>query len=210
MLLSTKARLAKILTLLATRFKPVSELNFSSAFECLVAVMLSPQTTDKLVNIATAKLFKLANTPSAVLSLPSSTLLSCLKNLSFYRTKAKHLTALSKMLITKFKGCVPSTFSDLTALPGVGPKVARVVLNSYFNQPEIAVDTHVLRVAKRLQLTKHLTPEAVTKDLVRLTTKTNRLSCGQLLLLHGRYTCTARKPRCKTCLIKPWCDYADA
>jgi endonuclease III len=189
--------------------EPVSELNYSSDFELLVAVMLSAHTTDKSVNGATAKLFPVANTPQALLRLGVAGVKPYLKTIGLYNAKAANLIALCQRLVDLHGGKVPATREALEALPGVGRKTANVVLNIAFGESTIAVDTHIFRVANRTGLAPGRTPLAVETELVRTTPAPFAREAHHWLLLHGRYVCTARTPQCPACVIRDLCEYPD-
>ena len=184
---------------------PKCELNHSSPFELLVAVVLSAQTTDKAVNQCTASLFKVATSPTKLYQLGEARLLTYIKRLGLAPTKAKHLIALSKQVIELHHGKVPHTYDQLTALPGVGRKTASVVLAEVFGQPTLAVDTHVFRVGRRLGFHSAGTPLAAEKQLLKVIDTSYLPRAHHWLILHGRYLCTARKPRCKDCPVNELC-----
>jgi endonuclease III len=186
---------------------PTTELKYSSNFELLIAVMLSARTTDKTVNKITEKLFKTANTPKKMLKLKISSVENYIKSSGFFHTKAKNIIATCEILVKKFNSQIPKTREDLESLPGVGRKTANVILNIAFDKPTIAVDTHVFRVANRLGLVKSKTPEETEYKLLKIIPKKFAKTAGNLLLLHGRYTCIARKPKCKLCTINKFCHY---
>jgi endonuclease-3 len=187
--------------------RPRSELDYASPYELLVAVVLSAQATDKSVNLATAKLFPLARTPQAMAALGEGRLAELIRTIGLYRTKAKNVIALSRLLIERHGGEVPAERAALEALPGVGRKTANVVLNVAFGQPTIAVDTHIFRVANRTGLAPGKDPEEVEAKLVKFTPEEFRQHAHHWLILHGRYVCTARKPRCPACAIRDLCDF---
>jgi endonuclease-3 len=188
---------------------PLSELQYTTPFELLVAVMLSAHTTDKSVNGATAKLFPIANTPSTLLAMGVNGVKPYLKTVGLYNAKAANLIGLCQRLIDLHHGQVPADRESLEALPGVGRKTANVVLNIAFGESTIAVDTHIFRVANRTGLAPGRTPLAVETELVRTTPPQFAREAHHWLLLHGRYVCIARKPKCPTCLIHDLCDYPD-
>jgi endonuclease-3 len=188
---------------------PTTELEHSSAFELLAAVMLSAHTTDKSVNAATRQLFPVANTPEAIAALGAEGLRPYLKSVGLYNTKSKNLAALSRQLVERHGGKVPGTRADLEALPGVGRKTASIILNMVFGVPEVAVDTHIFRVANRTGLAPGKTPRAVEDALIAGTPKEFLKDAHHWLLLHGRYVCTARAPACPRCLIADLCEYPD-
>ena len=186
---------------------PRSELAFAVPFELLVAVVLSAQATDKSVNLATTELFKVANTPDAMLKLGLRGLERYIRRIGLYRTKAKNLIAACKLLIEKFGGEVPRTREELEQLPGVGRKTANVILNTAFGQPTIAVDTHIFRVANRTGIAPGKDVLAVEKRLLKAVPEEFKLDAHHWLILHGRYVCKARKPECPRCLIRDLCEY---
>lgn len=186
---------------------PTTELHFHSPFELLIAVMLSAQATDVSVNKATAKLFPIANTPEALLSLGEEKLKDYIKTIGLYNTKASNIIKTCQLLIEQYQGKVPDTRDALQALPGVGRKTANVVLNTAFCQPTMAVDTHIFRVANRTGLAPGKTPLAVEQALLKYVEKEFLQDAHHWLILHGRYVCTARKPNCPECIIRDLCDY---
>ncbi|HEY2807621.1 MAG TPA: endonuclease III [Steroidobacteraceae bacterium] len=186
---------------------PTTELLHDSAFELLVAVMLSAHTTDKSVNAATRVLYPVANTPQAIAELGVEGVKSYIRTVGLYNTKAKNLIALCQQLIELHGGEVPGDRAALEALPGVGRKTASIILNMVFGESEIAVDTHIFRVANRTGLAPGKNPRAVEDALVRNTPPAFRKDAHHWLLLHGRYVCTARAPACPTCLIRDLCEY---
>jgi len=189
--------------------EPTTELLYETPFELLVAVMLSAHTTDKAVNVATRKLFPVANTPEAIFKLGEEGVKPYLKTVGLYNAKTKNLIGLCKQLLELHGGQVPADREALEALPGVGRKTASVVLNTVFGHTEIAVDTHIFRVANRTGLAPGKTPLAVEEALVRNTPDEFKLNAHHWLLLHGRYVCTARLPACPKCIIKDLCEYPD-
>ena len=186
---------------------PTTELAHSSTFELLIAVILSAQATDKGVNIATAKLFPVANTPQKILDLGIEGLESYIKTIGLYRSKAKNVIATCRLLVDKFGGEVPDTREALESLPGVGRKTANVILNTAFGHPTIAVDTHIFRLGNRIGLAPGKTPLEVEQKLVRTTPREYLQDAHHLLILHGRYVCVARKPKCRDCVIHDLCEY---
>ena len=186
---------------------PKTELAYRTPFELLVAVVLSAQATDKSVNLATAKLFPVANTPDGIVKLGEAGLTEYIKTIGLYRNKAKNVVALSKLLLEKHGGDVPATREELEHLPGVGRKTANVVLNVAFGQPTMAVDTHIFRVANRTGLGPGKDPLEVEQKLVKFTPPEFMQHAHHWLILHGRYTCVARKPNCPACLIRDLCDF---
>ncbi len=188
---------------------PETELNYSTPFELLIAVVLSAQATDKGVNKATAKLFPVANTPQAILALGLDGLKEYIKTIGLYNTKGANIIKLCQRLIDRHNGEVPKTRNELEALAGVGRKTANVILNTAFGQPTIAVDTHIFRVSNRTGLAKGKNVLEVEKKLEKWVPKKHKLDAHHLLILHGRYTCIARKPRCERCVIENLCDFKD-
>ena len=186
---------------------PRTELNYSSPFELLVAVILSAQATDKGVNKATAGLFPVANTPHAMLDLGEECLKAHIRNLGLFNAKAANIIKTCALLLERHGGEVPSDRDSLEALPGVGRKTANVVLNTAFGHPTLAVDTHIFRVANRTGLAPGKTPLEVERKLLRLVPKAFLHDAHHWLILHGRYVCMARKPRCWECLVEDLCDY---
>jgi endonuclease-3 len=187
--------------------RPQSELDHGSPYELLVAVVLSAQATDKSVNLATAKLFPIARTPQAMVGLGEARLAELIRTIGLYRTKAKNVIALSQLLLQRHGGEVPADRAALEALPGVGRKTANVVLNVAFGEPTIAVDTHIFRVANRTGLAPGKDPQAVEQRLLKFTPEEFRLHAHHWLILHGRYVCVARKPRCPGCVIRDLCEF---
>jgi len=186
---------------------PKSELDYTTPFELLVAVVLSAQATDKGVNKATAKLFKIANTAEAIAKLGVDGLIPYVQSIGLYRNKAKNVVALSEMLLREHDGNVPSAFDKLSRLPGVGRKTANVVLNVAFGRPTIPVDTHVFRVANRTKLAPGDDPDEVERKLEKFTPDEFKTHAHHWLILHGRYVCVARLPRCPECVINDLCEY---
>jgi endonuclease-3 len=187
--------------------EPTTELEYSTAFELLIAVVLSAQATDKGVNKATRELFKCANTPQAILDLGEEGLKQYIKTIGLYNSKAANIIKLCQALLDKHQGKVPGTREQLEALAGVGRKTANVILNTAFGQPVIAVDTHIFRVCNRTRLAPGKTVLAVEKKLEKVVPKEHKKDAHHLLILHGRYTCIARKPRCSSCVIEDLCEY---
>lgn len=185
---------------------PTTELNYNSTFELLIAVILSAQATDKGVNKATAKLFPIANTPQAILALGEEGLKEYIKTIGLYQSKAKNIISTCAKLITRHQGEVPSTREELEALDGVGRKTANVVLNTAFHKPTIAVDTHIFRVSNRTGMAPGKTVLAVEKLLEKRIPKPYLLNAHHWLILHGRYVCTARAPKCTSCIISDLCE----
>lgn len=186
---------------------PTTELNFSTPFELLIAVILSAQATDKGVNKATAGLFAAANSPQAILDLGLDGLKEHIKTIGLYNSKAKNIILTCALLIRDHDGKVPADRDALEALPGVGRKTANVVLNTAFGQPTMAVDTHIFRVANRTRIAPGKTVLEVEKRLLRLVPQEFLHDAHHWLILHGRYTCIARRPRCGSCLIEDLCEY---
>ncbi len=201
-----RARIAAIFDrFAAATAEPRTELGYSSPYTLLVAVVLSAQATDVSVNKATAKLYKVADTPAAMLALGEAGLTPFISSIGLYRGKAKNVIALSRLLIEHHGGEVPLNREALQALPGVGRKTASVVLNELDVEPAIAVDTHVFRVAHRLGLSKATTPDKVEADLMRVVPPQRLTRAHHWLILHGRYVCVARKPRCAACIVADLC-----
>ncbi|MBZ4201874.1 MAG: endonuclease III [Methylovulum sp.] len=207
--MNQKKRIEIFATLAEAHPNPTTELRYTSVFELLIAVVLSAQATDKSVNKATASLFALANTPQAMLQLSLETLKEQIKTIGLYNTKAKNIHLLCQQLLALHQGEVPNTRAALEALPGVGRKTANVLLNTAFGYPTIAVDTHIFRVANRTKLAVGKQVLAVEKLLDNTTPKQYKKDAHHLLILHGRYTCLARSPKCGQCIIKDLCEYTD-
>ena len=188
---------------------PTTELTYRSNFELLIAVILSAQATDVSVNKATIHLFKVANTPEKILALGEAGLKQYIKTIGLYNSKAANIIKTCQLLIAQHHSKVPDDRKALETLPGVGRKTANVILNTCFGQPVIAVDTHIFRVANRIGLAKGTTPLAVEQQLMKVIPKHYLHDAHHWLILHGRYTCTARKPHCPTCIIKDLCEYSD-
>ena len=186
---------------------PTTELEYSSPFELLIAVILSAQATDKGVNKATAKLFPVANTPAAIHALGEEGLKEYIKTIGLFNSKASNIIRTCKILAEQYGGNIPETRKDLEALPGVGRKTANVILNTAFRHPTMAVDTHIFRVANRTGIAPGRNVLEVEKRLLRLVPKEFLLDAHHWLILHGRYTCVARKPRCGSCIIEDLCEY---
>jgi endonuclease-3 len=188
---------------------PTTELQYSTPFELLIAVVLSAQATDKGVNKATARLFPVANTPQAILALGLDGLKDFIKTIGLFNSKAANIIALCRQLLDSHQGEVPATREALEALPGVGRKTANVILNTAFGQPTIAVDTHIFRVANRTGLAPGKNVLEVERNLEKWTPRKHKKDAHHLLILHGRYTCIARKPKCPACVIEDLCEYPD-
>ncbi len=186
---------------------PTTELRYDSPFELLIAVILSAQATDISVNKATDKLYRVANTPEAILKLGVNGLAKYIRTIGLYNAKANNIIKTCRILIDEHESAVPRTRDELEALPGVGRKTANVILNTAFGEPTIAVDTHIFRVANRTGLAKGKTPLEVEKRLVKLTPEEFKKDAHHWLILHGRYTCKARKPLCYDCAIIEWCEF---
>ena len=189
--------------------EPTTELNFSSTFELLIAVILSAQSTDKGVNIATAKLYPVANTPEAIYKLGETGLKEYVKTIGLYNTKAKNIIKTCKILIDEHNSIVPDDQKQLEALPGVGRKTANVVRNTAFGHPTMAVDTHIFRVSNRTKIAPGKNVLEVEKKLMKFVPKEFLQDAHHWLILLGRYTCIARKPRCGSCVIEDLCEYKD-
>ena len=194
-------------TLQAANPTPETELEYDSPFELLAAVLLSAQATDVSVNKATRRLYPVANTPQALLDLGQEGLEGYIRTIGLYRSKAKHLIETCRMLVEQHGGEVPRTRAELEALPGVGRKTANVVLNVAFGEPTMAVDTHIFRVSNRTGLAPGKTPLAVELKLEKRVPPAYRLHAHHWLILHGRYVCVARKPRCWECAVAAHCDF---
>ncbi len=193
-------------TLAATNPQPASELEYTSVFELLAAVLLSAQATDVGVNKATRRLFAVANTPQAMLTLGEPAVAEHIRTIGLYRNKAKHLLQTCAILVDQHGGQVPRTRPALEALPGVGRKTANVVLNAAFGEPTMAVDTHLFRVGNRTGLASGKTPLAVELGLIKRVPPRYRVEAHHWLILHGRYVCTARAPKCAACAVREVCD----
>ena len=186
---------------------PKTELDYTTPFELLVAVVLSAQATDKSVNKATARLFPVANTPAAIARLGIEGLTPYISAIGLFRNKAKNVVALSEILVREHDGRVPQDREALEALPGVGRKTANVVLNSAFGEPVIAVDTHIFRVANRTNLAPGGDVVEVERKLDKFTPDEFKRNAHHWLILHGRYVCVARKPKCPECIIRDLCEF---
>ena len=209
MIMKPEARVAFLETLRAKDPEPKSELEYASPFELLVAVVLSAQATDRSVNLATRKLFPVANTPAALAALGAEGLEPYIRTIGLYRTKAKNVAALSRILLESHGGEVPRDREALEALPGVGRKTANVVLNVAFGEPTMAVDTHIFRVSNRTGFAPGKDPLAVEKRLLKVVPPEFALHAHHWLILHGRYTCLARRPRCGECPVYAPCGWKD-
>jgi len=186
---------------------PTTELKFNSEFELLVAVMLSAQATDISVNLATDKLYKVANTPQQILNLGLTKLNNYIKSIGLHNTKAQNIIKTCQILVDKHNSQVPNSREQLEELPGVGRKTANVILNTAFNQPTIAVDTHIFRVSNRIGISNGKNVMQVEQDLLKKIPNKFKLNAHHLLILHGRYICKARKPNCCNCIIADLCSY---
>ena len=189
--------------------EPVTELNYTSPFELLIAVVLSAQATDKGVNKATLPLFSIANTPETILALGLDGLKSYVKTIGLFNTKSENIIKLCRQLIDRHNSLVPQTRDELEALPGVGRKTASVVLNTAFGYPTIAVDTHIFRVSNRTGLAPGKNVLEVERKLDKWVPNQHKKDAHHLLILHGRYTCIARKPKCQVCIIEDLCDFKE-
>ena len=207
--MNAEKRLAIFKRLAAAFPNPTTELAHGSIFELLIAVILSAQATDKGVNIATRKLFKAANTPEAIFNLGLEGLEFYIKTIGLYHAKAKNVIACCKQLIDLHNSIVPNTRAALEALPGVGRKTANVILNTAFGQPTIAVDTHLFRLGNRTKLATGKNVLQVEQKYIKTIPKEYLQDAHHLLILHGRYTCTARSPKCGECCIVDLCEYKD-
>ncbi len=194
-------------TLKATNPTPTTELKFTSVFELLAAVLLSAQATDVGVNKATDRLFPRANTPQAIIDMGLAALEDAIKTIGLYRSKAKHLMQTCEILVRDHGGQVPNTREALEALPGVGRKTANVVLNVAFGEPTMAVDTHIFRLGNRTGLAPGKTPLAVELKLLKRIPVAYMVDAHHWLILHGRYVCVARNPKCDACAVSAYCDY---
>ncbi|MBA4143334.1 MAG: endonuclease III [Nitrosospira sp.] len=188
---------------------PATELVFSSSFELLIAVILSAQATDKSVNLATRELFFQANTPQKILALGEAGLQGFIKSIGLYKTKARNILSTCSLLVQHHSGQVPHTREALEKLPGVGRKTANVILNTAFGEPAIAVDTHIFRVANRTGLARGKTVLEVEMKLLKSVPKPFRHDAHHWLILHGRYVCVARKPKCGVCIINDLCEFKE-
>ena len=185
--------------------KPTTELEFSSTFELLIAVILSAQATDVSVNLATRRLYKKANTPAAIAALGVDGLKDYIKTIGLFNSKAKNIIATCEILQRDYNSVVPNNREALEALPGVGRKTANVILNTAFGEPTMAVDTHIFRVANRTGLALGKTPLEVERKLLKSIPSAYLLDAHHWLILHGRYVCKARKPECETCIVRDLC-----
>lgn len=186
---------------------PTTELEYSTPFELLVAVMLSAQATDVSVNAATRQLFPVASTPEKILALGEEKLRGYIQRIGLYKTKAKHVMQTCRLLVERHGGQVPKTREELEALPGVGRKTANVILNTAFGQPTIAVDTHIFRISNRTGIAPGKNVLEVEKKLIKFVPEEFKHDAHHWLILHGRYVCQARKPKCGACIIRDLCEY---
>jgi endonuclease-3 len=205
--MSPKKRVEIFRRLQAHNPRPTTELEYRTPFQLLIAVILSAQATDKSVNKATCELFKVAGTPQKILALKESGLRKYIRTIGLFNTKASNIIKTCEILINKHKGKVPADRAALEALPGVGRKTANVVLNTAFGQPTIAVDTHIFRVSNRTGLAPGKTVLQVEQNLLKNVPEEFRQDAHHWLILHGRYTCLARKPRCGACVIEDLCEF---
>jgi len=202
-------RVAILSRLQANNPHPTTELKFDSPFELLIAVLLSAQATDVSVNKATARLYPVANTPESMLALGVDGVKEYIKTIGLFNSKAENVIKTCRILIEQHQGQVPENREALEALPGVGRKTANVVLNTAFGWPTIAVDTHIFRVCNRTRFAVGKNVDQVEEKLLKVVPAQYKLDCHHWLILHGRYTCIARKPRCGSCLIEDLCEFAD-
>ena len=207
--MNTEKRLQILTRLRDDNPHPTTELNFNSSFELLIAVLLSAQATDVSVNKATALLYPVANNPQAILDLGLDKLKSYIKTIGLFNTKAQNTIKTCQMLVDLHQGEVPADRASLEALPGVGRKTANVVLNTAFGWPTIAVDTHIYRVSNRTKLAMGKNVDLVEQKLLKVVPKEFKVDVHHWLILHGRYTCVARKPRCGSCIIEDLCEFKD-
>jgi len=207
--MNANKRRAIFLRLQTANPQPATELEYHTPFELLVAVLLSAQATDISVNAATRQLFPVANTPQAILALGEEKLREYIQRIGLYQTKARHLMQACRLLVEQHGGTVPQRREALEALPGVGRKTANVILNTAFGQPTIAVDTHVFRVANRTGLAPGTTVLEVENKLLEVVPDEFKHNAHHWLILHGRYVCQARKPKCGACIINDLCEYKE-
>lgn len=207
--MNAEKRLAFFEALKSNNPKPTTELEYTTPFELLAAVLLSAQATDVSVNKGTRVLFPVANTPEAILALGESGLIPYIQHIGLYKTKAKHLIETCHLLIERHNSEVPENREALEALPGVGRKTANVILNTAFGHPTMAVDTHIFRVSNRTGLAPGKDVLAVEKALLKRVPKDYLIDAHHWLILHGRYTCKARKPDCALCIVEPLCGFKE-
>ena len=205
--MNLEQRIAFFEQLKANNPKPTTELEYSSPFELLTAVLLSAQATDVSVNKGTRRLFAVANTPAAILALDEEGVLPYIQHIGLYKTKGKHLQKTCRILLERHGGQVPRDRSDLEALPGVGRKTANVILNTAFGEPTIAVDTHIFRVSNRTGLAPGKNVLEVENKLMKRIPRDYLMDAHHWLILHGRYVCKARNPDCSQCIVEPLCSY---
>jgi endonuclease-3 len=205
--MNAQSRRAIFEQLRAANPAPATELEYSTPFELLVAVVLSAQATDRSVNLATRKLFAVASTAAAIAALGEEGLVPFIRSIGLYRTKAKNIAQLSRIIAADYAGEVPRARAALEALPGVGRKTANVVLNTAFGEETIAVDTHIFRVANRTRIAPGKNVHEVERKLLRLVPEEFRKDAHHWLILHGRYVCKARKPECWRCTLAAWCEH---
>lgn len=191
----------------AANAHPATELEHSSVFELLIAVILSAQATDRGVNLATRRLYPVANTPQAILALGEEGLSGFIKTIGLYRSKARNVIATCRLLVDRHQGQVPSRREELEALPGVGRKTANVILNTAFGQPVVAVDTHIFRLGNRTGLAPGKTVLEVERKLMKVIPAEFLVDAHHWLILHGRYVCKARRPECERCIIREECEF---
>jgi endonuclease-3 len=208
-MMNAEKRIAFFEALKRNNPNPTTELEYSSPFELLAAVLLSAQATDVSVNKGTRKLFPIANTPQKIYELGEVGLIPYIQHIGLYKTKAKHLIQTCQLLMEKHGGVVPQNREELEALPGVGRKTANVILNTAFGQPTMAVDTHIFRVSNRTGLAPGKDVLAVEKALLKRIPKEYMLDAHHWLILHGRYVCKARSPDCFQCIVEPICEFKD-
>ncbi len=207
--MNAKQRQTLFSRLQANNPEPTTELNYQTPFELLISVILSAQATDVSVNKVTPKLFKVANTPEKLLALGETKLKSYIKTIGLYNTKASNILKACQLLVDKFEGTIPAERQALESLPGVGRKTANVILNTAFGQPTIAVDTHIFRVSNRTGLAPGKTVRIVEDNLLQNVPKKYKKNAHHWLILHGRYVCIARKPKCSQCIINDICEYPE-
>ncbi len=205
--LMTRAQIREFFDVLADHIDPQSELNWSTPLDLVVAVVLSAQCTDKAVNKATATLWQTCREPQDYLDLGADGLQQHIRSIGLYRNKTRSILGLCEMIRDDFGGSVPQTREELQKLPGVGRKSANVILNVVFNQPTLAVDTHIFRVANRVGLTRQKTPEKTELELLQKVPEEHLLHAHHYLILHGRYTCVARRPKCAQCVVNRLCNW---
>ncbi len=207
--MNNKKRIEILTRLRAENPHPQTELNWNSPFELLISVLLSAQATDVSVNKATAKLYPVANTPQAIFDLGVDELKTYIKTIGLFNSKAEHIIKTCRLLLDKHQGQVPEDRAALEALPGVGRKTANVVLNTAFGWPTIAVDTHIFRISNRTQFAIGKNVDEVEQKLLKVVPAEFKVDVHHWLILHGRYTCIARKPRCGSCIIEDLCEFKD-